>query len=76
MMRTLLRIAAGGKEVTRIWGPMPFVLYDARDICRRMNEGVIERLDERRREAVLVEEWKDGKILYSVPSEVYRQPGL
>ena len=75
-MRTLLRIAAGGKEVTRIWGPMPFVLYDARDICRKIGSGVIERLDEKRREAVLVEEWSDGQVLHSVPSEVYEQPYL
>lgn len=75
-MRTLLRIVAGEKEITRFWGPMPFVLEDARDICRRIKTGVIERLDEKRREAVFVESWEDGQVLHSVQQEVRRQPGM
>ncbi len=75
-MRTLLRIVAEEKEVTRFWGPMPFVLEDARHICRRIGTGTIERLDEKGKEAKLVEEWKDGQVLHSVSQEIHRQPSL
>lgn len=70
-MRALLRIVAEEKEITRFWGPMPFVLEDARDICRRIKTGVIERIDEKSRGALFVEEWEDGQVLHSVPQEIY-----
>jgi len=74
-MKALLMINNEKREVTRISGYMPFVLYDARTICSalstaldndltyiiwRMTGGVFEEL----------ERWQFGKVLFDLPEKV------